>query len=178
MHRMSKKHIIACWLLVVYLVTAVGPACASLTCRCALMHGRTEAVCCAHHGHAHHAHGHACGHPHDTAGISELAARPAAVCAACDVPEHASCCAACEAPVWEAPCCGDRHSTEIALYTSGDDDRTDKLLLPVSAALLPDDLPVAAPALAGAARRFCLRTQHLCHGSVRCTGLRAPPLLG
>ena len=151
---MSKKRIIACWLLVVYLVTAVGPACASLSCRCAFMEHRTEAVCCAHHGHAHPAH--ACDRLHQPAAGSS-----------CDAREHAS--------GWEAPCCGDRHSTEIALYTPGGDDRSDKLLLPVTAALLPDDLPVAAPALAGSARLTDRHTRRLCHGSVHGTGLRAPP---
>ncbi|MDE5814688.1 MAG: hypothetical protein K2H42_00035, partial [Alistipes sp.] len=50
--QMGVKRYIACWLLVVYLLTAVGPAYASLTCRCTVMKARTETVCGCHHGHA------------------------------------------------------------------------------------------------------------------------------
>lgn len=139
---MRTKRYIACWLLVVYLLTAIGPAYASLTCRCTAMKARTEAVCCCHHGHAH------C-HVSDSTAPAQSA--------------------------WEAPCCNDRHSTEIELYTNGADDRTDKTVQPVSSALLSDGLSVAAPAPAFSERVTDRRAQFLCHGSVRCAGLRAPP---
>ncbi len=139
---MATKRSIACWLLAVYLLTAIGPAYASLTCRCTAMKARTEAVCCGHHGHAH-----------------------------CHVSE----CAAPAKSTWEAPCCNDRHSTEIELYTGGTDDRTDKTVQPASSSLLPDGLSVAAPAPAFSGRVTDRRAQFLCHGSVRCAGLRAPP---
>ena len=139
---MKPKRYIACWLLVVYLLTAIGPAYASLTCRCTVMKARTEAVCCHHHGHAH-------------CHVSEST-----------MPEHSA---------WEAPYCNDRHSTDIELYTDGTDNRTDKTVQPASSALLPDDLTVAAPILAFFDRVTDRRAQFLCHGSVRCAGLRAPP---
>ena len=139
---MRTKRCIACWLLVVYLLTAVGPAYASLTCRCTVMKARTETVCGCHHGHAH------CHVSHGTAPAKSA---------------------------WEAPCCNDRHSTDIELYTGGTDDRTDKTVLPVSSPLLPDDLTVAAPAPAFYERVTDRRAQFLCHGSVRCAGFRAPP---
>ncbi len=137
---MCRKRSIACWLLAVYLLMAIGPACASLSCRCKAAHARTEALCC--HARHHHA-------------------------AADDAAEHAA--------EWSAACHCDRHSTEIALYTSNSDDRTDKNVLPVLAALVPDEVPVVAD------RSFYeritdRRVGFLCHGTVRCTGLRAPPV--
>ena len=110
----AKRTITACWLLLVYLLMAVGPAWASLSCRCMMHRTAVEevAACCAHHHHHHGQH------------------EQHAACTACEALEHA--------PAWSAPCCDDRHSTEIALYTNGDDERTDRFLasvaLPVSAA--------------------------------------------
>lgn len=135
---MRAKRTIACWLLVVYLLTAIAPAYASLTCRCPVAKARTEAACCHRHS-------------------------PIALVG---TPEQAE---------WNAPCCCNRHSTKIVLYTNGSDDRTDRIAAPVSAALLPDDLSVAAPALAFSERIDDRRAHFLCYGSVRCTGLRAPP---
>lgn len=141
---MKRTRYIACWLLAVYLLTAIGSACASLTCRCCVMTARTEAV-----GGHHHDHDGCCRH-------SSIHTTP-------------------EQSAWDAPCCTDRHSTEIALYTNGSDGRTDRMVLPVLTASLPDDLPIAAPDAALADRTTDRRTPSLCHGSVRCAGLRAPP---
>lgn len=142
---MKRTRYIACWLLVVYLLTAVGPACASLTCRCRVMTARTEAVDGHHRGHG------CCCHSIRT------------------TPEQSACLA--------APCCTDRHSTEIALYTDGSDERPDRIVLPVLTVSLPNDLPTAAPdvSLTGTARAADRRTPFLCRGSIRCAGLRAPP---
>ncbi len=141
---MKRTRYIACWLLVVYLLTAIGPAWASLACRCWVMTARTEAVDEHHHGHD------GCCRHSLTRTTSEQSA-------------------------WETPCCTDRHSTEIALYTKGHDDRTDRFVLPVLTALLPDELPTVAPDAPLIDRSVDRRTPFLCHGSVRCTGLRAPP---
>lgn len=140
---MKSKRYIACWLLVVYLLTAIGPAYASLTCRCTVMKARTEAIgCCHHHDHA------------DCHASAET------------TPERAE---------LSAPCCDDRHSTEIALYTNGNDDRTDRTVLPVLTALLPENRPATSPDIAFLGRIADHRVGFLCHGTVRCTGLRAPP---
>ncbi len=141
---MKRTRYIACWLLVVYLLTAIGPACASLTCRCRVMTACTEAV----DGH-HHDHDDCCRH---------------------SLPRTTS-----EQSAWDAPCCTDRHSTEIALYTKGHDGRTDRFVLPVLTASLPDDLPTVAPDATLTDRSVNRRTPFLCRGIVRCTGLRAPP---
>ncbi len=142
---MKRTRYIACWLLVVYLLTAIGPACASLTCRCRIMTARTEAVDGHHHGHD---------------GCSRH-------CSIRTTAEQSAC--------WAAPCCTDRHSTEIALYTNGSDERPDRIVLPVLTALLPDDLPTAAPDAPLTDRAADRRTPFLCRGSVCCAGLRAPP---
>ncbi len=142
---MKRTRYIACWLLVVYLLTAIGPACASLTCRCWVMTARTEAV----DGH-HHGHDGCCCHKSIRT-----------------TPEQSAC--------WAAPCCTDRHSTEIALYTNGNDERPDRIVLPVLTASLPDDLPTVAPDATLIDRAADRRTPFLCRGSVRCAGLRAPP---
>lgn len=134
---MTWKRSIACWLTAVYLLMAVGPAYASLSCRCTVMKARTTAACCHHH--------------------SPVAA---------ETPEHAE---------WDAPCCCNRHSTKIILYTNETDDRTDRIAAPVSAALLPDDVPSTAPVAAFFERVDDRRAHFLCHGTVRCAGLRAPP---
>jgi len=123
-------------LLVVYLLMAIGPAYASLSCRCKAAHARTEALCCHHHAAADDATG------HDAE--------------------------------WHAACRCDRHSTEIALYTNGNDDRTDKTVLPVLAAIMPDEAPAVADG-SFYERIADRRVGFLCHGTVRCTGLRAPP---
>lgn len=137
---MHTKRSIACWLLVVYLLTAIGPAYASLSCRCKAMHARTEAVCC--HAHPHHA-------------------------AADDAAERDA--------EWHSACRCGRHSTEIALYTNGNDERTDKTVLPVLAAIVPDEVPAVADS-SFYERIADRRAGFLCHGTVRCTGLRAPPV--
>ena len=151
----TKRTITACWLLVVYLVMTVGPAWASLSCRCMAHRAAAEEVahCCVHHHHAH----------------SDHAAAHAA-CTACDVLEHA--------PAWSARCCGDRHSTEIELYTGADDDRNDRIAAPASLLLAPECTPAAAPA-----QSACLRFRDpspgpRCHGFVRCAGAHAPPVRG
>lgn len=135
---MTPKHYIACWLSAVYLLMTVGPAFASLSCRCMIMDAHTETACCHHHS-------------------------PVATD---EVPEHAE---------WDAPCCCDRHSTKIVLYTNETNDRTDRIAIPVSAALLPEDIPSTAPEAAFFERVDDRRAHFLCHGSVRCAGLRAPP---
>lgn len=142
---MKRTRYIACWLLVVYLLTVIGPACASLTCRCRVMTARTEAV----DGHP-HGHGCCCRHNSSIRTTAEQSA-------------------------WTAPCCTDPHSTEIALYTNGSDERPDRIILPVLTALLPDDLPIAAPDAPLTDRSVDRRTPLLCRGILRCTGLRAPP---
>jgi len=139
---MKPKHSIACWLLTVYLLMVIGPAYASLSCRCTVVKVRTEAACCCHH--------------HHPITVSET-------------PEHAE---------WDAPCCCNRHSTKIILYTNEPVDRTDRIAAPVSAALLPDDVPSTAPIAAFFERVDDRRAHFLCHGSVRCAGLRAPPVRG
>jgi len=141
---MKRTRYIACWLLVVYLLTAIGPACASLTCRCRVMTACTEAVDGHHHG-------------------------PDSCC------RHSSIRTTSEQSAWDAPCCTDRHSTEIALYTNGNDERPDRIVLPVLTALLPDNLPTVAPDAILTDRSVDRRTPLLCRGIARCTGLRAPP---
>lgn len=83
-----------------------------------------------------------------------------------ETPEHAE---------WDAPCCCDRHSTKIVLYTNENDDRTDRIAIPVSSALQPDEFPSIAPHAAFSERVVDRRAHFLCHGTVRSAGLRAPP---
>lgn len=147
---MSKKRIIACWLLVVYLVTAIGPAWASLSCRCLRMQEQPATACCAHH---HHQHDAACDQP--------------AGCSDCDAHEHDA--------SWSAPCCDDRHSTEIALYTC-DDDRTDRLQASAALPLSTDPCTLTAPEPTCSDRPGDRPGGRLCHGSVRCAGAHAPPV--
>lgn len=147
---MSKKQLITCWLLAVYLVMAVGPAWSSLSCRCNRHVHAAEAAagCCGAHAHHTHVHHH---------------------------PDCTTCRALEQQPAWSASCCDDRHSTDIALYTGGDDDRTDRLsgvaVLQLAAAEQP--LAVAVPCI-----RLLLYDPSpgaLYHGSVRCVGAHAPP---
>lgn len=150
----AKRTITACWLLLVYLLTAVGPACASLTCDCAKHRAGAEVSCCAHH--LHHTHHHA-GH-----------GKVAAACLPCEALEHA--------PAWNTRCCDDRHSTDIELYTNGDDDRTDRLAALPALPLPSGEWVPTAPAGPLFALRGDRTPEPLCHGSVRCTGAHAPPV--
>ena len=150
---MSKKHLITCWLLVVYSVMAFGPAWASLSCRCLSHAHAAEATagCCGHHAH-HTSDGH-----------------------------HADCmtCRALEQqPDWSAPCCGDRHSTDIALYIN-DDDRTDRsCFAPVALPLSTAEYILTTPETPGCAARCDHSPGALCRGSVRSAGAHAPPVRG
>lgn len=119
---MRTKRYISLLLLTVYLLTACGSAISSLTCDCVTMHAHTRS---AHTGGvcAH------CSHHAEHAG---------------DTPEADT--------FLNAPCCGDRHSTDIELYTgtdSGSERETVRctfvMLLPAQAAECP--CPAHVPAL-------------------------------
>jgi len=107
----------------------------------------------------------------------------------CVMCHHASCpyrtrAAVCPAPqdnsLWSAPCCSDRHSTEIDLYTAGSQDDNVRYLRSLVIDL-PADLaaecpcPAHCPALRHAPD---LRPTPLRPNPVpACRGLRAPPVL-
>ena len=148
---MSKKHLIAAWLLAVYLLMAVGPAWASLSCHCLRHHAESGQadVCCAHHPHQH---GHSTQHE---------------VCAACDVLAHA--------PTWSAPCCSDRHSTDIALYTN-DDDRSERLFAPAHLPVPVNEGLLPAPEAPGRTLCDSRSPEPLCSGSPRVPRAHAPPV--
>ena len=167
---MRTKRIIASWLLAVYLLTAFGAAYASLSCECAM--GRraaaVHALCAC--GHVHTA-------PSGTAAACGGAMRCDADTAACG---HAACgpivCGPSAADL-SAPCCCDRHSTEIALYTDGasEEERSVRcavlLLPPDAAAVCP--CPAHRPAM----RRRAVEPPAPCLPATEfpATGFRAPP---
>lgn len=146
----AKRTITACWLLLVYLLMAVGPAWASLSCRCMMHRTAVEevAACCAHHQHHHGQH-----EQHDA-------------CKACEALE--------QAPAWSAPCCGDRHSTEIELYTNGNDD--ERLFASAALPASVDEIAFTAPETPVRIHWAAGSPGPLCHGSVRCDGAHAPPV--
>ncbi len=78
--------------------------------------------------------------------------------------------------MWSAPCCNDRHSTEIELYTFDTKQSHRHLLgfvcaLPTDGLLLPAVLPCAARILLPDSRVIPFAPPLL-------TGLRAPPCVG
>lgn len=84
-------------------------------------------------------------------------------------------------PALSAPCCDDRHSTDIDLYTASSSDANERLtrcavwILPP--ALAPDE-PCVAASPDAACQRFRRRDIPLYKQSdLLCVGLRAPPVL-
>lgn len=149
---MKLRRIISFLLLAVYLTMAAGPALRSLSCECVAMG--------AHVRHEHHDVG--CSH----------SGCPRACCAGASDGASAPVCVA-------APCCDDRHSTEIELYT-GLDSETER---PVRCAVvhLPASLAVECPCPAhvpALRHNAVARTVPLPAGPASgIPGLRAPPVL-
>ena len=148
---MKLRRIISLFLLAVYLILAVGPAALSLSCECVAMGA-----------HARHAGLHASG-----------------CCAhACCAADASADSASARASV-AAPCCDDRHSTEIELYT-GLGSETEKharcIVVHLPAALAAESsCPARIPTLR---RRPVERSVSLpADPSSGTPGLRAPPVL-
>lgn len=163
---MKLRKYVSLLLLVVYLTSTAGAAWLSLSCRCVTIigsHATHATACCGHHdGHG------CCAHHGPHSGCAHRSAS-AHTCTACDAASelHGS---------WEAPCCDDRHSTEIALYTS-DDERILRACAPCTE--LPAGYEIASQpsavstSLAAVERRTPLPDDAYLRG----TGLRAPPVL-
>lgn len=79
----------------------------------------------------------------------------------------------------QATCCGDRHSTEIVLYTSSDKDHARSVRCAIID--LPPMVTAACPCPGHVSALRVARTlpepPHVCRGYVCPTGLRAPPVL-
>ena len=145
---MRGKRFISTLLLTVYLLAVSGAAWASLSCDCVTMHARTA--------HVHSCRCHCSCHHH--------------VRAAHDAPA--------DGVSLTAPCCDDRHSTQIELYTAAQDDEPTCRCTVID---LPHCLAAAQSARLAAPK---FRKQALAPPAVRAlpdpslplSGLRAPPV--
>ena len=158
---MKLRKYVSLLLLVVYMASTGWTAYASLSCRCVTW-TRSHAVhttACTH-GCAHHT----CTH------------RRAAV-------RSCGCATLCNTAIQQihgavqAPCCEDRHSTEIALYTPGDDERSTRNIAPASEIPAKYDNVSAPFAAASTDKTVERRAPFISDGYLHCAGLRAPPVL-